>query len=182
MTELKREVLNMLPRLQLGPDDSLPAGTSLWHINAASVRLGLPFPPELVDWLQICNGPLVGQGGVFGIRPDESFVDVESRHTLLPDWCQREYLPVAGDGCGSQYVISSKPKGLGLFPVYFVDHGHHGTLDRPSYVVASGLWRFLWFYFRDDLGDRGWPCKEIYVLRHDPTLTGLENESFCWDG
>jgi hypothetical protein len=182
MSDAKHEALSMLPRLQRAPDDSLPPGTSLLHIQAAAARLGLPFPPELVDWLQVCNGPVVGQGGIFGLRPDRTVVDIDSRQALLPEWCRREYLPVAGDGCGSRYVISSKPKGLGLFPVYFVDHQDYGVLDHPSYVVASGLWRFLCFYFRDDLGDQGWPCKESYVLRHDPALARLEHAEFCWGG
>jgi hypothetical protein len=112
----------------------------------------------------------------------DPFVDIESRHTRLPEWCRKEYLPVAGDACGSQYVIRSHLRDVGLFPVYFVDHEDFGTLNRPSYVVASGLWRFLWFYFRNDLGDRGWPCKESYVLKNDPTLARLKHATFCWDG
>ena len=181
MADLIRQVLTMLPGVAREPGTDLPPGAEAWEIDAAEARLGLPFPPELVAWLRVCNGPNIGEGGIYGVshRPVRS--QIEIHHAYLPGWCRGGYLPVAGDGCGGDYVIATRPTAGGLFPVSFVDHEDH-DLGRPSYLVASGWWRFLWFLFRHDRGDRGWPCRRAYVLEHDPALAGVESARFCWDG
>ena len=183
MADLIRQVLTMLPEVEREPGTELPWGAEMWQIEATSARLGLPFPPELVDWLQVCNGPVIGPGGIHGVRPTvPPFArDIETHHGYLPDWCRPAYLPVAGDGCGSDYVIAAVPTCEGLHPVWFLSHVDRDR-GRPSYLVASGLWSFLRFLFLEDLGDRGWPCEPSYILDLDPALNRIESAEFCWDG
>jgi hypothetical protein len=42
---------------------------------------------------------------MFGQRPQDLDIDLPSYLDLFPGWIAREWLPVAGDGCGSYYVL-----------------------------------------------------------------------------
>jgi hypothetical protein len=42
--------------------------------------------------------------------------------------------------------------------------------DRPAYLVASDLWRFLVLLLQRELGDRRWPFDAAAVLHADPRL------------
>ena len=70
-------------------------------------------------------------------------------------WRDRGWLPVAGDGCGNQYVLVS-----------------HGI----AYVVASDLWTFLRFLLLRETGDGRWPFDRRAVIAADPELAGLPIE------
>jgi hypothetical protein len=182
MQDVKREVLGLLPRLSLSPEDRLPGGATWEQIARLEASIDTPLPGQLVEWLSVCNGPNVCQGGVFGIRPDDLFLDIEDRWKALPDWCQGRCLPVAGDGCGNTYVLDLRGGSTDEPAVFFIDHEDEGVLTEPSYIVASDLWHFLRFLFRDDLGDKGWPCNREKVLAEDPKLATMQSVRFCWGG
>jgi cell wall assembly regulator SMI1 len=179
MQDVKQDVINLLPLLRLEPKDHLPSGAAPQDIDLLQQRIGVTLPAQLVEWLSICNGPCVAEGGVYGIRPDRKFLDMETRLESLPVWCGRNFIPVAGDGCGSHYVLAITPTN-GLNPVYFVDHEDEGVLDEPSYVVASDLWHFLHFLFQAELGAEGWPFDRTKVLQEDPELIKVEDRLLPW--
>jgi hypothetical protein len=65
--------------------------------------------------------------------------------------------------------------------VYFIDPYQDGGYGVPTYAVASGLWRFLWFLFRSELGDRSWPFDRAAVLVADPELAGVRGARLPWE-
>jgi hypothetical protein len=67
--------------------------------------MGVALPDDLVAWLHVCKGEMIGPGGVFGARPDCESVDMAAVLALYPAWRARGWLPVAGDGCGDYYVL-----------------------------------------------------------------------------
>lgn len=89
-------------------------------------RLGRPLPPPLADWLRICRGAAIGPGGFFGHRPDRPYLDVPSCLQLFPEWVERDWIPVAGDGCGNYFVLL--PSG----EVGFVDTMSDSTAVEPD--------------------------------------------------
>ena len=184
MQEPKQAVIALLPLLPIAPDDCLPSGATDEQLISFQQRIGIIVPPQLLEWLSICNGPCVARGGVYGIgrgvRRDPKFLDIESRLASLPSWCGNNFIPVAGDGCGSEYVLSVTPV-AGINPVFFVDHEDDGVLEEPSYAVASSLWHFLHFLFREELGDEGWPFDSHKVLNEDPEILKVENRILAWN-
>src|SRR5690242_1499034 len=50
---------------------------------------------------------VIGSGGVFGPRPDEPYLDMPQRRDSFPQWAEKGWLPVAGDGCGNCYVLTA---------------------------------------------------------------------------
>jgi hypothetical protein len=50
----------------------VPAKLDLLHLG---YRPGMTLPADLVDWLGICKSEAIGPGGVFGARPDQSYLD-----------------------------------------------------------------------------------------------------------
>lgn len=176
----KQIVMTLLPSLPLAPGDRLPPGAAPEQIDAFQQRTGLTLPAQLREWLSHCNGPCVARGGVYGIRPDSPFLDIETHRASLPLWCGSGFIPVAGDGCGSHYVLALATLD-GLNPVYFIDHEDDAVLEEPSYAVASGLWQFLHFLFRAELGDRGWPFDRKKVLQQDPHIARVDNRLLAWN-
>lgn len=165
---IREEVLEMISRVERSPDEPLPRACSSGEIDNFEFRTKLSVPMELRDWLMCFNGPCVGPGGVFGIRPETSSLDIETHLRLYPDWLRAKWIPVAGDGCGNYYVLDSKPKRNGNCPVYFIDTTESPT--TPAFVVASDFWRFLHFLFKRELGEKGWPFDKDYVLESDPEM------------
>jgi hypothetical protein len=180
MQEPKQAVIALLPLLPIAPGDYLPSGATEEQLISFQQRMGIIGPTQLLEWLSICNGPCVARGGVYGIRRDRQFLDIETRLASLPSWCGNNFIPVAGDGCGSEYVLSVTPVD-GLHPVFFVDHEDDGVLEEPSYAVASSLWHFLRFLFREELGDEGWPFDSHKVLNEDAEILKVENRLLAWN-
>ena len=65
-----------------------------------------------------------------------------------------------------------------------------GWLKFPARVVflyplrcdhcQTRFWRFLWFLFQHELGDRRWPFDPEFVLSHDPQLDGVKGALLPW--
>ena|SRR5690349_19611411 len=78
---------------------------------------------------------VIGSGGVFGPRPDEPYLDMPQRRDSFPQWAEKGWLPVAGDGCGNCYVLTADGT------VGFVDTMKDpGRIDRQA---AGNLLSFM---------------------------------------
>jgi cell wall assembly regulator SMI1 len=160
------------------PEDVLPAGAELAECNAFEARTGISLPDDFRSWLKLSNGPCIGPGGLFGIRPARTALDIESRLANFPTWKTRKWLPVAGDGCGNYYVIPTQHEfGVG-YPVVFIEP--ITTADAPQYIVASSIGRFLIFLLEEELGAKGWPFTETKVLEADPDIVRFVGVDLPW--
>lgn len=152
---MKQTVLSEIDRLPIPPGYSLPGGASQQRLDGFEERTGLRLPAETRDWLSVCNGALIGPGGVYGVRPREDWLDIESILTDFPSWQTRGWIPVAGDGNGNHYVASSaaspEPAGIIMFVEPLVNPAN------PSFAVASGTWHFLHGLFSIEQGETWWP-------------------------
>jgi cell wall assembly regulator SMI1 len=125
----------------------------------------------------VCKGEAIGPGGVFGARPDREFLDIAACLGLHPHWRFRNWLPVAGDGCGNYYVlvVTGSLAGFVGFIETIADD------DAIDFVVASSLWQFLFFLFARELGEQGWPFEARSVLAEDPDVGRAPAELLAWN-
>jgi cell wall assembly regulator SMI1 len=175
------EVTTLLNEAPREPGTKLPPGASEQDISDFEKYTNLALPESLKALLRICNGPAVGPGGIYGISTSS---DDDSRRSYLiadvlgshPNWRQAGWLPIAGDGCGNEYVLSLK---CDSHPVLYVE-----TCTNPDvaqYVVGSDLWHFLRFLLRREIGERGWPFCRDYVLGMDPRMEDVRSAPMPWD-
>jgi cell wall assembly regulator SMI1 len=175
----REQAIELLARAPRPPDYDVPVGADARDIDGFVQRTGLALPPNMRDWLSVTNGPLVGPGGFYGIRPDATWLDLEGILLAHPRWLERGWIPVAGDGVGNHYVLLSKPTEDNAGYVGFVDH--EGSVDDIGYFVASTLWRFIVGLLRDDIErDRLWPWDLAFMEGHDPELVNLSADLLPW--
>ena len=174
VTTLQDEVLRLATIVPREPGVPLPAGASDDEIDGFVQRTGLAIPSDVRGWLRFTNGPRIGPGGVYGLR------DFEEVYGFLPEFCAKRWLPLGTDGCGDYYVLALNSKDHPLQPVYFIDPYQEGGYSVPTYVVASGFWRFLRFLFRYELGERAWPFDPAFVLGDDPVLAKVTSCPLPW--
>jgi hypothetical protein len=177
---LHKEVMQLATQVPAPPGEPLPPGLSDSEIDGFAERTGLAIPPELREWLRFTNGPCIGPGGIYGIRPRRKHLDMEAVYEYLPEFKKNRWLPLGTDGCGNYYVLALASEPESLRPVYFVDAYQDGGYGRPTYAVASELWQFLRFLFRAELGKGGWPFDSRTVLRSDPMLAQVYGAPLPW--
>ena len=78
------KIKKLLAKVPRPPEDSIPDGASDADLAGFEKRLGFPLPDPLRDWLKVSNGPCVGPGGIFGIRPKRMHLDIESFFKVFP--------------------------------------------------------------------------------------------------
>jgi hypothetical protein len=178
---LKDEVIQLAAQVPSPPGETLPPGVSDSEIDGFAQRTGLLIPAELREWLHFTNGPCIGPGGVYGIRPRREHQDMEGVYEFLPEFKQNRWLPLGTDGCGGYYVLALTSEPTELRPVYFVDAYQEKGYKVPTYAVTSEFWVFLRFLFRSELGDRGWPFDSEVVLASDPDLSRVKGAPLPWD-
>ena len=139
VAEVTPQVLGILRGLVAGAvraqEDEPPRGAWPQELDDLQARLGCSLPAVLRIWLSVCRGARIGPGGVFGPRPGDPGLDMASRWDPYPEWAQRGWLPVAGDGCGNYYVLRDDGT------VGFV-----GTMQDPGKIdrqAASDLLSFM---------------------------------------
>ncbi len=169
-----RQLLAQAPR---PPEEGLPGGITDVECDAWEQRTGIHLPTEVRQWLKISNGPCVGPGGLYGIRPQRSYLDMEACLDRHPSWKIRKWIPVAGDSCGSCYVIPTQQEYGNGYPVLFVDHCEP---DAPAYIVASDIGHFLVSLLAKETGVQGWPFNESYVTKADPEITRFVGVPLPW--
>jgi len=160
-------------------EPTLPPGASDAEIAGFEIRTGLTIPPAFREWLKFTNGPVIGAGGVYGIRTAHSITNIEPHYDWHPEWREKGWIPIAGDGCGDDYVIATQECNSQGHPVFFIDN-HIDPLE-PAYIVASNVLSFLRFYLRADLGERGWPFDRAKVLAEDPAITEPTTADRPWE-
>jgi cell wall assembly regulator SMI1 len=170
---------SLLGRLQKPPGYQLPGGVDEEAARGFQRRMGLSMPFELIEWLRVCNGALVGPGGTYGIETRERWLDIEAILASYPAWRARGWIPAAGDGTGNHYVLatdaSAEPSGAALF----VDTGI--SSEAPAYVAASDIWHLLIGLFTRELGKSQWPFDREATLAADPGLARLASLRLPWD-
>lgn len=132
-------------------------------------------PVAYKNWLTLANGALVGEEGLFGIGTRNPFLDIEEVLKVYPVWERKKWIPVAGDGCGNYYLLEAVAENS---PVFFIDTAENPT--EFTYVVASDLWHFIWFYLQEALGEERWPADPEYVLAEDPRIQTCSNIPPIW--
>jgi cell wall assembly regulator SMI1 len=166
----------------------LPSGATDEEVDAFLQRTGIAMPPELREWLLIYNGPCLGEGGMYGIRPALEANDIEDRLESYPTWRENQWIPIAGDGCGNRYIVPTRGEFGDGFPVLFIDV--HEKPDTPTYIVASSVGKFLEFILAKGLREarniqedllRCWPCNEDVVRVADPDIVRFHGVPFPWD-
>jgi hypothetical protein len=169
------ELLYQVPR---PPEDSIPPGVCTEQLAQFEGRTGIKLPAMLRRWLTLTNAPCIGPGGFYGIHPTRSHLDIEEYLRQFPEWRGRKWIPVAGDGCGNQYIIPTQNEfGLG-YPVMFVDMGQ--TIASPAYIVASDLEHFIVAILQNELGATGWPFNRNQLLTFDPLIMNYHGIPFPW--
>ncbi len=172
------QISELLDRVPRPPEDSIPSGVTANEIAKFEERTGIKLPFMLRSWLSLTNGPCVGPGGFYGIHPLRSYLDIEEFLGRFPVWMTRQWIPVAGDGCGNHYIIPTQNEfGLG-YPVIFIDMGL--AADSPSFLVASDLAHFIVGVLRKEFGDTGWPFKREITLEFDPRISDYHTVKFPW--
>lgn len=166
--QLFGELQLLVQRVPRAPEDAIPPGVSEQEVEEFAARNQLTVPTELAQYLELSNGPCIGPGGLLGIRTTRPDLDIESIYRIFPDWRAKQWIPVAGDGCGNYYVVVPV---AGRSPVVFVDTGLDAM--KPDYVVASGVLRFLCSLLQQELTPTGWPFEEALVRRLDPDLASF---------
>jgi SMI1 / KNR4 family (SUKH-1) len=205
MHRLSAQVIDLLHKA-MPSGETVPAGVPEGVIVEFEERTGVAVPPHLRSWLRVSNGPCVGAGGAYGIRPDCPFLDIEDSLRLHPAWLRLGWIPIANDGCGNEYcVVTKNDFGQGE-PVIFVD-AMNGE-DKPTYVVASDTWQFLRSYlieFNNEMGDyragrfateelqnrpvaelasearSRWPFNKEIVVRDDPDILKFSAATLPWE-
>lgn len=174
----KQIIQQLLAQVPRPPEEEIPSGTSDRECNAFEQRTDIFLPDEVRQWLKITNGPCVGPGGLYGIRPQRSHLDMEAFFEIYHSWRNRKWIPIAGDGCGNYYIIPTQAEyGIG-YPVLFVDTS--SPFDVPAFIVASDIEHFLIALFKKELGEKGWPFNENYVTKTDPGIISFVGISLPW--
>ncbi len=178
MNEGIAHIMSMIRRLPYPPGEDIPPGATETEIEALEKDLGFTVPAALKEWLSVCDGPCVGAGGIMGINPRRRMQNIRYILGLHPEWKRKCWIPVAGDGCGNDYVILCSHR-VTPQPVVFVDNAINQ--NAPAYVVASNFWRFLVFYLEQDEGKREWPFKREYVIKKDPDILAHRELVLPWE-
>lgn len=182
---LREEVLRLLCAVRpLGAPIRIQ-GCSVEALKQFEDRHGVVMPKELREWFLLCDGAAVNPGGLYSVfSRSEHDASLDWYLQSFPSWKSRGWFPVASDGCGNVYVLSSAhlTRSRMTHPVLFVE----GTdWEEASCVVASGLWRFLFFLLEDQLlHDQGkesyWPSQRHAVLAVDPDLGDVRGLRLPW--
>ncbi|MBC8356605.1 MAG: SMI1/KNR4 family protein [Planctomycetes bacterium] len=176
---IRAEVLSLLMRLPTPPEESLPGGVSDSAIIAFETSQRLTIPSCLREWLNTSNGPCVGPGGIVGLKTTRNSQNVEYILELYPVWAENGWVPIAGDGCGSYYVVVTQNDFGKGEPVVFVDVNDDNT--APAFIAASDTWRFLRFLFKKELGESNWPFAQEEVAINDPAIMSFSGVALPWE-
>jgi len=145
------------------------------EVQAFTERTGVTLPDILLEWLRVVNGARIGPGGVFGLQDEDPYASIDLCLRDLPNWRRKQWLPVAGDGCGNFYVFVPEEDRR---CVYFIDsiEGY----DELCYACASNLWTFLWFLFKCELEESTWPFDREHVVQVDPNIVSCQLAPLPW--
>jgi hypothetical protein len=181
----KQEILDLASKVPVLYPNSMRTIVTDEDINEYERKHDIYIPKEFREWLLIGNGILVEPGAVFGINlPDNTF-ELSRRLNRYLFWRFRGWLPISTDGCGSYYVMDTKTKIKTTHPIYFIDLC---DFEKPDYVVASGLWKFLYFLFSRQIIacsyeelKKYWPFNKECVIAEDPDILLCTTAPLPWE-
>lgn len=171
-------VTDLLHKVPAAPGEPVPQGVADITFSEFSDRTGIDVPPALAVWLRLTNGPCVGPGGIFGIRPNRENLDIEFHYGLFPVWKSRKWIPVASDGCGNYYVLATNQEFGPGDPILFIETTR--SAEEPEFIVASDLLAFLRFLLEKELGQSSWPFDEEEVTQKDPAILNFQGVRLPW--
>ena len=176
-------LLHKVRPLDDGPVQIVPAGEE--ELQRFQQTHGIALPGELKAWFRRCNGANVNPGGLNSLFARDGLTCLDWYFKQYPAWKARGWFPIAGDGCGNLYVLTTQIEtpSTGTHPVCFLDQA---DFQKLTYVVASGLWKFLYFVLQSEiLHDQGkheyWPFDKVAVLAVDPTLAEASAIPLPWE-
>jgi len=137
-------------------------GAKVEEIQRGEAISGIAFTTELKDWLSAVNG-LELQGVIF--YSVQNMIDTLYEY---PIYKEKRFLPIAGDGCGSDYVMMYE-KSLIDPPIGMVEGVKR---DRINGLCASSLYHFIYYFIRHsrDVEEYPWPGNKDFVLEVDPNI------------
>lgn len=175
MEEVPKEILAFLLALQRIKNSRFV--TTLEKLHEFSMSHDISIPEELKAWLMEAGDIEIGDG-FYGVNPGR--LSVDKIWELFPKWQSKGWFPIAGDECGNYYVLDTVSLCGPTHPVFFVDTSEDE--ERPAYVVASSLWRFLKFFLLKLLKrERSWPFDKQVVSEADPEILACIGVPFPWD-
>jgi len=165
-----------MPRIE--PEPRIEPATTVETIQWIERELGISIPPSLKEWWQHCNGFSFTYGNAYGVNTEDPGGDIRGIYRLdgLDAWRQRNWIPVADDGCGNYYLLV-RDEIADLFPVCFVE-----MLEDPfslHYAASSGIHHFLWGFVSTSVG-RDWPFNRSEALALDPDLARVQVAPLPW--
>ncbi|MEY4530119.1 MAG: hypothetical protein RLZZ156_840 [Deinococcota bacterium] len=169
------ELLDKLPR----PDIDLPLGASLQDILSFETHYKLHLPNSMREFLQVINGAYVGSQVFLGINSTTNN-EIGRFLELIPSWVQRNWIPIASDGCGNYFVMMVANEQNQ--PIGFIDH--ETGYETVDYVVSSRLEIFVeQFILREVDGTRklkNWFFDEKIALQIDPNILKFKDLGLPW--
>lgn len=177
MTVIPVEIVRFCDAVDWPPGEPRPAGATQQEIQSAEVELGFQLPLQLRQFLEFLNGPCMGPGGIFGVRTPRRDLDILGILQLYPEWSERHWIPVAGDGCGNYYVVIADDAQSSA--VFFVEPT--SSSKEPAFIVASDYFHFLSFLLRKELGEKQWPFNKDFVMANDPDIQLSARAPLPWN-
>jgi hypothetical protein len=179
---VEKDVLYLLFQLKELHSMSLVPQASDAEIQSYSIKHNIYISDELRQWLKVCNGFPRQPGRTFGINQKNEHLEIVRFFKIGISWHRKGWLPMASDQCGSYYVLDTSTLIGQTHPVYFIEHTDY---EKPQYVVASGLWKFLRFFFMDELllarHEEGyWPFDKERVTAEDPDIVLCTTAPLPW--
>jgi hypothetical protein len=176
------QLIDKISRLTWRQITITPASSD--EINRFEKLHKFALPGELKAWFERCNGIGLGPGGIYSLfskKSGECSIDWYFRE--YPKWKEQGRIPITDDGCGDVYVLATSIviPSVKTHPVLFWDQAD----ENPTYVVASGLWRFLAFFLEDELlyqekQQSYWPFSKDKVVAADPEIVDCKEIALPW--
>ncbi|HEX3628443.1 MAG TPA: SMI1/KNR4 family protein [Verrucomicrobiae bacterium] len=145
----------------------------------------LKLPCEIRELLKCYNGISLGPSTfypLFSKSKDDCSMDWYLRER--PEWSKKGWMPIADDGCGDVFILATSLliPSTGTHPVFFLDQAE----DAPTYVVASGVWRFLFFFLENERFYQRkqlsyWPFDKEKVVAIDPKIVECKGIPLPWE-
>lgn len=150
-------------------------GASDSEICTLEERLGFALPEALDAWLRVCRG--VSFDFLACLYGTDERDHLAIWQHMPEDWPNPHWIPIAGDGCGNYYCLlpptSDAPRGA----VGFVEGIGPESID---YVVASGLYEFLYSYIVAGDASTDWIDDKELLAQRDPALFKITTWPFIW--
>jgi hypothetical protein len=180
--EIKSAIPQLLQRAPKPPEEIPeyePGPATLDDIGKFEAEKGIFLSRDVIEWLRTTNGIFRGPGKLYGVSGWMA-IGMEGAFASHPEWRTMKWFPLAGDGCGNDYVSYPCDRFEDRRPVCFVDVIKNP--NRIDYIVASSVWHFIYFLLNRELGDKRWPFRRDYVLAQDPNIQEFTELPMPWDG